>query len=442
MPYKKGDTPEALRGKNIPRRFIDQFIEVFNAVLKKDGDEESAFAQAHGVMTKALLRAGYRQGRDKKWHKVSKREAQEETFVPVPGTRAVVVEATDREKALDEGLRFTGVALTDYAVSQQGTGFERYYSKEFNDLCLERTKEYVAQGHTVTIYNTHGAAFGDMWTGPVKNPIGKMEDIWRDGEDILYRGFISATGEGQDVIRLMLDGIRNETSVRIYEPSAEQRRLEDQEEREYPDYLTVMLDGYIGGIDFCDEAGIPGAGLVQILESAPRFHTQEDTMLTLETLKAEHPDLVSAIVEEKLGVLSELVAGLQEEKTRLATQLAAVEAQAPDTAALQAKIDALEALVAEQEKALQLERAAQGPLQREIVAALKAEQPEDPAARALALRDEMLSRLQAEYLVTKDTAKGVVTFVDEDRPEPTPVADETEELMAKIARFSAKGRQR
>lgn len=165
-------------------------------------------------------------------------------------------------------------------------------------------------------------------------------------------------------------------------------------------------------------------------------------MLTLEALKAEHPDLVSAIVEEKLGVLSELVAGLQEEKTRLAAQLAAVEAQAPDTAVLQAKIDALEALVAEQEKALQLERAAQGPLQREIVAALKAEQPEDPAARALALRDEMLSRLQAEYLVTKDTAKGVVTFEDEDRPEPTPVADETEELMAKIARFSAKGRQR
>lgn len=436
MPYKKGDTPEQLQGKNIPRRFLNQFIEVFNAALEKTGDEESAYAQAYGVMTKALLQAGYRQGRDKKWHKVSKKEGAE--FVPV-GVRRVVVEAKDREEALSEGLRFTGVALTDHAISQQGTGFERYYSKEFNDLCLARTKEYVDQGHTVTIYNTHGSALGDLWVGPVKNPIGKMEDIWRDGEDVLYRGFISATDEGQDVIRLMLDEVRDETSVRIYDARWDTRELESDEQREYPDQLMVMTDGYIGGIDFCDEAGIPGAGLVEILESAPRFHTLEDTMLTLETLKAEHPDLVSAIVEERLGVLSELVTGLQAEKTRLTEQLAAVEDKTPELTALQAKVETLEALVAEQEHALALERAAQGPLQREIVAALKKEQPEDLAKRALELRDEVLARVQAEYQVGKDTAKGVGTFEDEDRPAPT-VSDEAEGLMARIARLSAKGR--
>ncbi|MFA5378597.1 MAG: hypothetical protein WC455_22780 [Dehalococcoidia bacterium] len=442
MPYTKGQTPEQLKDKGIPRKYIDQFIEVFNSVYEKDKDEASAYAQAYGVMTKALNKDGYRQGKDKKWHKITKKEAQETDFVPVPGMRRVILEAKSREEALLEGLKFTGVALVDHAVSQQGTGSERYYSPEFNEHCLARTNEYMEQGHVVTIYNSHGSALGSMFSaGPDRNPIGKMEEIWRDGEDILYRGFISATGEGQDVIRLMLDGIRNETSVRIYDVEAETKDMESDEKEEYPDQLVVMREGYIGGIDFCDEAGIPGAGLVQILESAPRFQTQEDTMLTLDVLKEEHPDLVSAIVAEKLGVLSDLVAELKEENKTLAAR--------PDRSGelteLQAKVDELTALVTEAQADLIVERAAQGPLQREIVAMLKEKKPEDMEKAAAEYRDAALNRLLAEHA---PDSKGKTQFTDEDQRDDKPdlPADEDLEIegttlhnvFADVLRSSAK----
>lgn len=433
MPFAKGETPEQLKGKGIPQKYIDQFVDVFNAAYEKDKDESAAFAQAHAAMGRSLRKDGYRQGKDKKWHKITKKESQEMSFVPLTSPRRVVIEEKSLDKALEEGLRFTGVALVDHAVSQQGSPFERYYSPAFNDQCLQRTKEYIEQGHVVTIYNTHGAALGGFFDiGPDQNPIGKLEDIWRDGEDILYRGFIAATDEGKDVIRLMHEGIRTETSVRIYDVDAKEQQLESEDKSS----VIVMEDGYIGGIDFCDEAGIPGAGVVQILESAPRFH-QEDSMLTIEELKQEHPDLYNAIVAEGLGALSDLVSALKEENEGLKAQLAAVEDHTREIDALKAQIaesDEREATMretlAQVQHDLELERLTQGPLQREIIKALREENPENPAERIVELRDQAMTRLQAEYLpAPKDNAKGQVGFEDEDEPKPTEVPDDLFEGM-------------
>jgi hypothetical protein len=417
MPYEKGSTPEQLQDKGIPRAFIDQFIEVFNSVHAKTGSESEAHSQAYGVMAKALHKAGYRQGKDQKWHPITPRkEEQALAFVPFFPSRHVVAEEKDRAEALEEGLRFEGVALIDHAVSQQGTGFERYYSPAFNDLCLARTQEYMSQGHVVTLYNTHGAALGGLFAGTDKNPIGKVEDIRREGDHIVYQGFISATDEGKDVIRLMLDGIRNETSVRIYDAISEQKELES--DTEYPDTLAVMREGYIGGIDFCDEAGIPGAGIVQVFESAPRFHeSQEDIMeLTMDVLKEEHADLVQEIVAEAQAPLADRIAELQEEINTLRETAEGKEA-------LEANVTTLTEQVAQLEREVAVERAAQGPLQREVVRRLTEENPENLAERAKELRDEALGEILAE--THEDSTKGQTRFKDEDDVEP----DEDEPLF-------------
>lgn len=164
-------------------------------------------------------------------------------------------------------------------------------------------------------------------------------------------------------------------------------------------------------------------------------------MLTLDVLKEEHPDLVSAIVAEKLGVLSDLVAELKEENKTLAAR--------PDRSGelteLQAKVDELTALVTEAQADLIVERAAQGPLQREIVAMLKEKKPEDMEKAAAEYRDAALNRLLAEHA---PDSKGKTQFTDEDQRDDKPdlPADEDLEIegttlhnvFADVLRSSAK----
>lgn len=160
-------------------------------------------------------------------------------------------------------------------------------------------------------------------------------------------------------------------------------------------------------------------------------------MLTIEELKQEHPDLYNAIVAEGLGALSDLVSALKEENEGLKAQLAAVEDHTREIDALKAQIaesDEREATMretlAQVQHDLELERLTQGPLQREIIKALREENPENPAERIVELRDQAMTRLQAEYLpAPKDNAKGQVGFEDEDEPKPTEVPDDLFEGM-------------
>lgn len=69
MPFEKGTVPPRLKGKGIPQKFVNIFINVWNSVYERTQDEGAAYRQAYGVMRKALLKAGYRKGDDGKWHK-------------------------------------------------------------------------------------------------------------------------------------------------------------------------------------------------------------------------------------------------------------------------------------------------------------------------------------------------------------------------------------
>ena len=72
MPFVKGEVPPRLKGKGIPQKFVDQFVEVFNSVYERTKDEGAAYQQAYGVMRDALKKAGYAKADDGKWHKEEK----------------------------------------------------------------------------------------------------------------------------------------------------------------------------------------------------------------------------------------------------------------------------------------------------------------------------------------------------------------------------------
>ena len=301
MPFKVGTTPRRLRGKNIPQKHLDVFIRVFNSVLKKHKDEGRAYRSAYASMVRELRKDGYRQGDDGTWKKVKTEEELPEvvlqTAIVAPDSSFCILAEEDvegdkrspLERALEEGLHFRGVALTDNSVAQQQSYMPNYFSTEFNDKCLKQTNAWMEMGYTCTMYNTHGSALGGFFARSTKSPIGRIESFDREGADVVYQGFISPTTEGRDTIRLIFDKIMRPTSVRIYDfimVPQEVDSEEDDDEDEDTQTIYEMVDGYIGGIDFCDNPGIPGAGLKVVLESVPTWNAlntdiqEESTMIT------------------------------------------------------------------------------------------------------------------------------------------------------------------
>ncbi|GAG38885.1 unnamed protein product, partial [marine sediment metagenome] len=161
MPYKKGTTPRQLKGRNIPQKFINMFISTYNSLIKRFKEIGKRFRIAFHSMNVALRAAGYRKGVDGKWRKAHKGEAFASVFeeqfneglvVAVLG-QGIVAEELSLTEALSKGLHYTGIALMDNVISQQGTGRERFYGPAFNDLCMENTNAHMALGHTITVYN-------------------------------------------------------------------------------------------------------------------------------------------------------------------------------------------------------------------------------------------------------------------------------------------------
>jgi hypothetical protein len=270
MPFQKGTVPGRLKGKGIPQKFIDQFINVYQSVKKKGGDEGSALRQAYSVLNTALRKAGYRQGKDGNWHKTSRKEELEPEVLSFPSGGIVLEENQSLAQALDSGLRYSGTALVDYAISQQGSWRERYYSPEYNDKAMIATNEYMERGYPVTVYNKHDAVFSS------ENPIGKIvSPLWREGDEIRYKGRISPTERGREAMILIFDEVMQPTSVRQYECKTALRRIlgnedDDNDDKGEERWILELLEGRIGGIDFCDQPGINGAGIKR-LESAPEF---------------------------------------------------------------------------------------------------------------------------------------------------------------------------
>jgi len=384
MPFSKGTVPRRLAGKGIPQEFINQFIEVFNSVYKKTKDDGAAYRQAYGVMNKALHKAGYRKARDGKWSKSHEALEEDLVYAATMGKAVTWLEELTLETALRDGFNFKGIAFIDNAVSQLGTGWERYYSPEFNDLCMKNTNNFIGLGHTVTMYNTHGSAGGSLFNPGTKNPIGKVKgEMWRDGSEIKYNGFISPTEEGKDVIRLLFDEVMGESSVRMTEVRSILHSLNSEEpegEGEDYGYIEEMQSARLAGIDLCDQAGITGAGLVRILESALIFtplEKEEVTVeikweeLTLEAVLENRKDLlddhvatmletVNVQFEAERAELEAAKAELETTKTELETALAAT----PDTTESATRIAALELDLA-------IEQAAQIGVGREIALALR-----------------------------------------------------------------------
>ena len=463
MPYKKNTTPRQLKGKGIPQRFMNIFISTYNALMKRYKDVARRFRIAYSAMNKALRKAGYRKGTDGKWHKVRKGEAfasvleeqiNEDILVGIFG-QGIITEELSLPEALSKGLNYEGIALMDNIISQQGTGSERFYSPEFNDLCMEYTNAYMALGHTITVYNKHGSAYGGAFAMSSKNPVGKItKPLWRDGENILYKAFISPTSEGKDLIQLYYDGIVKETSVRMNEVTSFTQTIEDvgdDGEKEVTGYLEVMMNAKIIGVDFCDEAGIIGAGVTKPENLAFDFseESEESDMdweeLTLEELESNAKALLDDYLAKHLDAAKAQI-------DALTTEVDALKAAAPDDALTEKVTELADLLGVETKKVtglefdLAVEKAAQLGLSSVIAEVLheEAKTVEEIAEKLPGIKERAMATFQASFGVEvkpKGTSKTGDEDVDDDDLTPDKKDDkeftDAEEEMASYARPAA-----
>lgn len=253
-----------------------------------------------------------------------------------------VLEAQNIKRGDDGRLRFEGVALRFNTLSANSW----FYGENMVRESVERTNRWIAEGNICTMYATHGKALGSMFSLPTESPIGKYTEFFLEDDKMMYRGQISPTEEGKDIMTLIEDGVIIHTSIRSNmfeaEPVTMSINGEDVE-------VMAVQHAIINGVDFCDQPGVAGAGITKIFESAPTFVTHsEDNMdmkeLTLEALRQERPDLLNAAVVEHLGLFQGQV---QEKEAAIAALTAQLEgAIAPET------VTALEAQVQEKESAL------------------------------------------------------------------------------------------
>lgn len=239
------------------------------------------------------------------------------------------------ESSDDDGLHFEGCVLVDEVLSQAGKG--RYYSKAFNDSCMEATNLYLAAGGVVTIYSRHGKVAGETGRALYATglPVGRVtKPLWRKGEEVFYEAMISPTAEGNDVMVLIRDKVLQATSLRASKYSSRMRALEDST------IVEEMVSAVIVGIDLCDEAGIAGAGIRRVLEEAPQWkETEEDDPmdfkeLTLEGLAEHRQDLLDAHAKPLLEERDAKIATLADGTSALKGQLAAAIALQPNAGRL------------------------------------------------------------------------------------------------------------
>lgn len=462
MPYKKGTTPRQLKGRNIPQRFINIFISTYNSLIQRYKEISKRFRIAFHAMNVALRAAGYRKGVDGKWRKARKGEAFASVFeelfneglvVGIFG-QGVVAEELSLTEALSKGLHYTGIALMDNVISQQGTGRERFYGPEFCDLCMENTNAYMALGHTITVYNKHGSAYGpNPWfVMPSENPVGKVtKPFWREDDKIYYAAFISPTSEGKDLIQLYYDGIVKETSVRMNEVTSFTQAIEtvgDEGEKEVTGYLEVMMNAKIIGVDFCDEAGIIGAGVTKPENLAFDFseESEESNMdwkeVTLEQLESNAQALLDDYLARHLDAAKAKI-------DALTAEVDALKATEPDTA-LTEKVAELSGLlgvsttkVTGLEFDLAVEKAAQLGLSAVIAEVLReeAETIEEITEKLPDIKERAMATFQASFGV-EVKPQGVSNKGDGDNEDDDLKPDveddkeftEAEEEMASYAR--------
>ncbi|MBI3948029.1 MAG: hypothetical protein HY321_19085 [Armatimonadetes bacterium] len=205
------------------------------------------------------------------------------------------LEVLAETRGADRAFRFRGTALVQGALSRNG----RYYPPEVVASAAAQAGET-----PLTVYARHRDALEGAGL-----PVGRVDRLYLDGRELKYEARLAPTRLGRDLQALIEGGFVVGASIRAFPYSSRRARWGDREV-EWIDSLTLR------GIDFTDDPGVPEAAGFTILEAGPvpigsvpapapgsaAGHGKDLSMdlkdLTLDSLRAQRPDLVDAIAGE------------------------------------------------------------------------------------------------------------------------------------------------
>jgi len=206
--------------------------------------------------------------------------------------------------------------------------------------------------------------------------------------------------------------------------------LQDPDEKDLGT-LNVMTNGHIGGIDFCDQGGIVGAGVQRILESAPTWNHSEEEQemeigeLTYEELLEARRDLLDRHVAETVGLLLEDNRQLKEALDK--AQETPSEALTQENEQLKSGLEAATTQLAQAQESASVYELVATPIVREMATKMSALPAEERAGQLEAIRDAAITAQVAEL---QTVGKGQVIPKAEPMPTIPEGVEDINKLMA------------
>lgn len=240
-----------------------------------------------------------------------------------------IIHESDEQKA----FKFKGIAMIKNSISGNG----RRYSGELVEGIVKTVKDIIEStgSYPLSVMADHpGIADNKTLT-----TVGKVVDMYMDGDNAIIEAEIANTTFGKDVQELIRGKFVEGLSIRASKAKMKKVNIDGRS-------VNDVLEMELNGVDLVTNPGVKGAKVLDILESDNSGvyvsieneevieSNEEDIMdyskITLEELKAKRSDLIEGlkeefkpVIESELGVneLTESVNNLETEKTDLEVKL-------------------------------------------------------------------------------------------------------------------------
>jgi hypothetical protein len=238
-----------------------------------------------------------------------------------------------QEALENKAFKFKGIAMIKDSVSGNG----RRYGGELveNTVTAIKTILESAGSYPLSVMADHPG----MVSNKTLTTVGKITDIYMEGNNAIIEAEIANTSIGKDVQELIRGKFVEGLSIRASKAKMKKVNIDGQ-------IVNDVLEMELMGVDLVTNPGVKGARVLDILESTEHsgvfisieeeeiVNTEEDKMdyskITLEELKQHRADLVNVLKDEfkpvieselKVNELHESVDNLTIEKQGLSESL-------------------------------------------------------------------------------------------------------------------------
>ena len=211
-----------------------------------------------------------------------------------------------QESVENKAFKFKGIAMIKNSTSGNG----RHYSAELVEGIVSKIKGILESGNSYPL--SVMADHPGIVSNKTLTTVGKITDIYLEGDNAIIEAEIANTTIGKDVQELIRGKFVEGLSIRASKAKMKAVNIDGQ-------IVNDVLEMELMGVDLVTNPGVKGARVLDILESdnnsgvfvsieEEEFASNEEekmdyTKIVLEELKQHRPDLVEALKGEFKPVL-------------------------------------------------------------------------------------------------------------------------------------------